>query len=155
MSKKINVFLVLIIALATVLRIYQLSTESLFVDEAIVFWKSQGSVTDMVKFWFSGGHFPTYYIMMHYWVKIFGTSEAAVRFPSVIFGVLSIGLVFLLARRLFDEKIALVASFFLALNTISIYYSQCARPYSISTCFTILSFLTLLTAIRTTASSPG
>ena len=49
-------------------------------------------------------------------ISIFGTNTFAVRFPSLVVGILSVLLTFLLARRFFDEKIALIAAFLHAIN---------------------------------------
>jgi 4-amino-4-deoxy-L-arabinose transferase-like glycosyltransferase len=51
-----------------------------------------------------------------YWLmavayKVFGFSAAVARLWSVVFGVLSVGLVFLLARRLFDPDTAILSAF--------------------------------------------
>lgn len=53
--------------------------------------------------------------------KIFGVTAIAARFLSIIFGTLTIVVVYLLGRRLFNEKVALIASFLMA---ISAYYAR-------------------------------
>jgi len=49
-------------------------------------------------------------------ISIFGTNTFAVRFPSLVVGLLSVLLTYLLARRFFDEKVALIAAFLHAIN---------------------------------------
>ena len=56
--------------------------------------------------------------ILYYWMvvssfKIFGVSLASARIPSAIFGTLSIGLIFLLGRKLFDSRVGLFSSFIL------------------------------------------
>ncbi len=56
--------------------------------------------------------------ILYYWMvvssyKIFGISLSSARLPSVLFGTLSIGLVFLLACRLFDNRVGLFSAFIL------------------------------------------
>ncbi|MEC8957338.1 MAG: glycosyltransferase family 39 protein [Nitrospinota bacterium] len=56
--------------------------------------------------------------IMYYWMvatsyKIFGVSLASARFPSLLFGTLSIGLTFLLACRLFNSRVGLLSAFIL------------------------------------------
>ena len=56
--------------------------------------------------------------ILYYWMvvssyKIFGISLSSARLPSVLFGTLSIGLVFLLACRLFDRRVGLFSAFIL------------------------------------------
>jgi 4-amino-4-deoxy-L-arabinose transferase-like glycosyltransferase len=56
--------------------------------------------------------------ILYYWMvvssyEIFGISLSSARLPSVLFGVLSIGLVFLLGCRLFDNQVGLLSAFIL------------------------------------------
>jgi 4-amino-4-deoxy-L-arabinose transferase-like glycosyltransferase len=56
--------------------------------------------------------------ILYYWMvvssyEIFGISLSSARLPSVLFGTLSIGLVFLLACRLFDIRVGLFSAFIL------------------------------------------
>ena len=56
--------------------------------------------------------------ILYYWMvassyKIFGFSLASARIPSVLFGTLSVGLVFLLGCRLFDTRVGLFSAFIL------------------------------------------
>ncbi len=56
--------------------------------------------------------------ILYYWMvassyKLFGISLSSARLPSVLFGTLSIGLIFLLACRLFDSRVGLFSAFIL------------------------------------------
>jgi 4-amino-4-deoxy-L-arabinose transferase-like glycosyltransferase len=56
--------------------------------------------------------------ILYYWMvvssyEIFGISLNSARLPSVLFGTLSVGLVFLLACRLFDSRVGLFSAFIL------------------------------------------
>ncbi len=56
--------------------------------------------------------------ILYYWMvvssyEIFGISLSSARLPSVLLGVLSIGLVFLLGCRLFDSRVGLFSAFIL------------------------------------------
>ena len=56
--------------------------------------------------------------ILYYWMvvssyKIFGISLSSARLPSVLFGTMSVGLVFLLACRLFDRRVGLFSAFIL------------------------------------------
>ncbi|MZH15047.1 MAG: glycosyltransferase family 39 protein [Nitrospinae bacterium] len=56
--------------------------------------------------------------ILYYWMvassyKIFGVSLSSARLPSVLFGTLSVGLVFLLGCRLFDSRVGLFSAFIL------------------------------------------
>lgn len=81
---------------------------------------------------------PLYYILLHFWMKIGFSQEWFLRFPSVIFGLLTVGVVYKFTKELLGEKEALIAAFMLSLSQFHVYYSQELRMYS------LLCFLTLL-----------
>ena len=67
--------------------------------------------------------------LLHYWVRLFGTTEGAVRGLSVLTGVLVVAGTYRLARRLLSGRGALLAGLFAALSPFQVYYSQEARMY--------------------------
>jgi uncharacterized membrane protein len=66
------------------------------------------------------------------WVRLFGDGEISIRLPSVIFGVASVPLVAMLARRIFGGRAALLAALLLALSPPHLWASQAARPYALT-----------------------
>jgi uncharacterized membrane protein len=138
---KYNVALLAISVLGLFLRIYHLGKESLWGDEVYSFGvANNANVFGIIKVAaLYDNHPPFYYIILHYGgIKLFGTSEFAVRFPSLIFGVLAIPMIYLLGRRLFNEEVGLISALILAISPFNVEYSQEARMYS------LLLFLALL-----------
>lgn len=138
-----KIFLVLI--LAAILRFTGLG-QSLWLDEAISvtfaqkldFWKfvTQYPIGDF--------HPPLYFAMLWIWGHLFGFSELSVRFPSVIFGVLTVFFTYLIGKELFSKKVGFLAAIFLSLAPLHIYYSQEARMYALAAFATTLSFYFLV-----------
>ncbi len=91
-------------------------------------------------------HPPGYYIVMLGWTKVFGSGILALRMPSVLFGVGSVLLVYLLGRLTVGTGAALLASAMLAWNGFHMFWSQIARMYSMG-CFLGLLSTTLLVLI--------
>ena len=87
-------------------------------------------------------HPPGYYVLMLFVTKVFGSGTFALRFPSVLFGVASIGLVFWLGVLIGEPVSGCIAAFFLAANGYNIVWSETARMYS------LICFLGLLTTIQ-------
>ena len=79
-----------------------------------------------------------YYFLLHFWQAVFGDSVFAVRFLSVVAGMLSIALVLVVTRELFGMKVALAGTLITALAPFHISYSQEARMYSLLTLWTLL-----------------
>ena len=77
-----------------------------------------------------------YYVLLRPWLH-FGYGEGTVRLLSVIPGVLSIPLMYLLGRKLFGQRTAILAALFLAFNACAVFVSQEARAYS----FVVLAVL--------------
>jgi uncharacterized membrane protein len=61
------------------------------------------------------------------------------RLPSAIAGVLSLGAIYLLGRRLYGPREGLLSAAIMAVGATAIYYSQEARPYALVMLFAILS----------------
>lgn len=135
--------LLLIFGLALLLRAPSVGTKSLWLDEAYsVFQAEREELAEPV--FVEGPHPPLYYVMLHYWVRIAGNGEAAVRLPSVAASVAGIGLLYLLARTLAGRTVALLAAALLALSPLDVWYAQEARMHIFVTFFALLYALALV-----------
>lgn len=137
---------VAVVALATVLRFVGLGSESYSRDEllALEYVTEYGVLELLVRASLEQAHLPVYYAFLRGWVGLFGTSEAVVRFPSAVFGVLAVAMLYLLCDELIDEWVGLVAATLLAVSRFHVYHSQQIRMYSLLTLLTIASFYWLL-----------
>lgn len=77
-----------------------------------------------------------------------GVSEFNLKFPSVLFGVLTLGVVFKIGKVLQGPSLAWVATLLFAFSPIMIVYSQIVRPYTLSVLLTLLSFYFLLVYLK-------
>ena len=91
--KKCHYIILVILMAGLFLRIYGLSTESLWLDEGFSVWHSKTDIPLIIKAASSDVQMPLYYILLHYWMGLFGDSEFSIRFLSVIFGLLAVFLV--------------------------------------------------------------
>jgi uncharacterized membrane protein len=91
---------------------------------------------------------PLYFYVMHYWLKLVGTSEWALRFPSVFFGTLTVLMIFLLGKEMFNPSIAFTAALLTALMPEQIYFSQQARAYPLLMLLTVIATYSLILAQR-------
>jgi mannosyltransferase len=147
---KTTLLLALVILLAGGLRLYEIDRESLWLDEADTYWKSRTSPADIVKMVIKDVHPPLYFLLIHYWVRILGDSDGALRLFSAVFGILAIPIVFQIGRLLFNERFGLVAALFLAVSGFHIQYSQEARSYALYFFLTSLSIYFVLLGHRRT-----
>jgi len=134
--------LILIIVLATILRLWGIEHESYWLDETISIRQAQqenyGDTLELIR---HDVHLPLYITLLHFWVKLFGISEFSGRMLSLLFGVTAVLVCYLLAKELFNRNVALVSSLLFAISPIMIYYSQETRLYSLFVLLSLTSFL--------------
>jgi mannosyltransferase len=94
---------------------------------------------------------------LHFWMALASEREFALRFFSLFFGVLTIPLIAVTARRLFaDGAVALIAALLATFAPLYIWYSQEARMYTLITFLLLLSSYALLRALaRSPAEGEG
>jgi len=98
-------------------------------------------------------HPPGYYVFMFPWTKLFGTSVMALRLPSVLFGVASILLIYILGTLAEDKLTGLLAAGMLAFHGYHLFWSQIAKMYQMGTFLGLLSTVLLLWAVRSSVWS--
>ncbi len=139
----------LIIFLGLILRLISLN-QSLWLDEVInvLATRNYSFVSMITEYAKADFHPPGFFMILWVWAKIFGTSEIAVRIPSVIFGVLAIYIVFLVGQKVYSKKLGLISAFLLAINPLHIYYSQEARMYSLATISVLVNIYLFIKLIK-------
>jgi len=133
----------IVLILGIVLRFYDLSAESFWLDEVATTIEARQSVSELL----TTGRLdqpPAYYLPIHFWVKIFGISEVGLRSFSALAGTGSIILIYLVGQRIFGNKVGLLAAFFMAVSDFQILFSQEARNYSLFEFAALLSFLSFI-----------
>jgi uncharacterized membrane protein len=94
-------------------------------------------------------HPPLYFSIARGWMKIFGSSLTASRSLPALLSLLSLPLMYGLARELFASKsTAAIATALLALSPFDILFAQTARQYSLLTAAIIGSSYFLLKAVK-------
>lgn len=139
----------IILTIGLILRLISIN-QSLWLDEAINVLATQnfsllGMITEYAKADF---HPPLFFIILWLWTKIFGIGEIAVRIPSIIFGVLTLYVVYLIGNKLYSRTLGLLSALLLAINPLHIYYSQEARMYAFAALAVSLNVLLLLKVVK-------
>lgn len=137
---KTSLLLTSIIIVGAFLRLHQYSQWSLTNDElSAIFGLSFGSLYNNINSYVLTDFHPAgVQVILWFWTKIFGTSVAAVRFPFLLMGILSLWLNYQIAKKWFNQNAALLATATLAVSQYAVLYSQLARPYSSGLFFTLL-----------------
>jgi 4-amino-4-deoxy-L-arabinose transferase-like glycosyltransferase len=124
-------FVGLSLILGLLLRFWQLTSKSLWLDE--IWSVTVAGMPWHSLLWSIGHHDPNmglYHAILHVWITPH-SDEFCIRALSALFGTATIPLVYVLGRMLFDVKAGLLAGLLFAVNLFHIQYSQEARSYSL------------------------
>jgi mannosyltransferase len=129
----------MIVAVGAALRLIALAHKSFWIDEIASVAISRRPAPVFWHFlWHDEGNMAAYYILLRPWLRL-GYGEGTVRLLSVVPGIVSIPLMYVLGRRLFGRDVGVVAMLFFALNACAISVSQEARAYSFVVLLVLLS----------------
>lgn len=132
--------MVLVLLLASAIRLNQLDTRSLWEDEGWTLVLAEGpTISDIVQRMAVDQHPPLYFLLIHLWRDAAGNTEFALRMLSVLTGIIAVASIYQLGRQLFNPMTGLMAAFFLALSDHHIDLSQDVRHYAQLTTLIILS----------------
>jgi len=85
-------------------------------------------------------HPPLHYLTVKAWGGVFGFSEMALRFTSVLFGLATVYLTYRIGKLLNSGRVGLMAAALLAVAPLHIYYSQELRMYAMTAFLATVSF---------------
>ncbi len=111
------------------LRAYQLDGQSLWSDEGISLVRSQRPLSFMLES-MPVEQMPGYFVILHGWLPLAGTTDFAMRFLSLWPSVLTIALLYRLGQDLGSRWLGFLAAVLVATNPFQIWYAQEARTYS-------------------------
>ena len=120
-----------LLLLAFALRLLYVERQSLRGDEALSVIYAQEPVARIVEITRSvSGHPPLFYTLLHFWQRLAGVSELAVRYFSLWWGVLAVALVYAFGRALFGPRPSAWAAAWMAINPFWIMHAQDIRVYT-------------------------
>ena len=142
--------LLAMIALCLVAADIRLATSrGLWVDEAISVRQAQLPFGQMIAgLRNTDVHPPLHHTMLWITVRLFGTSELAVRLPSLIAGVLLVPAMAWSGRVIYDRRTGWVAAALACVAPFCVWYSQEARMYALFMLFAALAVAAQVVAVR-------
>ncbi len=142
---------VLVMVAAVVLRFWTRS--DLWLDEALTVNIARLPIHEIPSYLRRDGAPPLFYVLLHFWMGWFGTSDVAVRSLSGVIGVVTVPLAWVAGKRLGGPKVGWAAMLLVATSPFATRYDTEARMYSLVVLLTVLGFLALDRSLRRPA--PG
>lgn len=125
------------------MRLWHLGKQSLWLDEGFSVWVSSHSLREIGRILEVDAHPPLFYFLLHFWRQL-GHSEAFLRLPFTLFGMINAILIYLLGKKYFNKKTGLFAGLFWAISFNALYMETQIRMYAMATCFGLLATWFLL-----------
>jgi mannosyltransferase len=138
-----------IILLSLALRLYHLDFLPLWYDEAVSYTRALMPIDEIIEKTIATDTWPPlYYIFLHY-VIYPGSSEFTIRLSSTLFGILTIWVIYRIAKIINSSQTAWVSALLMAVSPLHITYSQEARGYALYCFAASVSLLGLAIAVKT------
>lgn len=142
-SKNRNTFLFLaIFAIGAGLRVFRLDYQSFWNDELLTLKNIGVSFVQLITQPRDPNIMPLFYFFIHP-LKGLENQEFWLRLVPMVFGCITIILVFFVGRNLLGKRVGLFGAFLIAISPFHIWYSQEARPYALLIMISLLSVLLL------------
>ncbi len=139
---KINQFATvsLILLSGFALRLYRLGEDSLWYDETVSAYLAAQPIGDLIAHTARDIHPPGYYLLLHGWIGLVGSSEFALAYLSLMVGLLTLPLVYRLAHTLTGQRtLAAWAMAFVATAPFGLWYAQEVRMYTLGATLGLLT----------------
>ena len=143
-SDKYNIWLIIILLVAVLLRFMFLDRESLWLDELHTMNEASPTLNLKTLFFYltcCDQHPPLYFFCEKILFIVFGHTSMVARSLSAVLGVGSVWLMYLLGKELNGKRLGLIAAAITCVNYFNLIYSQEARDYIMAFFFAALSFL--------------
>ena len=137
------------VVVAFALSVWHIGRPGLWRDELFTWDRSTLSLPDIVGVMHATDSvFVPYYLFMHGWIALFGTSPVALRMPSALAMTAAAGVVALLGRRLFTPSTGALAGLIFAFVPAVSRHGQEAKPHIFAALFVALATLLLVRALE-------
>ena len=110
-----------------------------WIDEGLSYGISSHHLFSIPHVLRQDGSPPLYYMLLHVWMGVFGTSEATTHTLSLIFALLTIPVGYWAGRSLFSERAGWFVAVLFALNSYLTTYAQETRMYSLLTLLALVT----------------
>ena len=137
-------------AIATVLRVWRLDFQSLWLDEAytVSYAGAQTLQSTLEHALKPGENGPLYFFIMHHWLEKLGSDAASLRAFSVVAGIAAVPLAAWAYWRVLPSPLPLILAFAIAVAPYQVWYAQEGRMYTLVLALSLLGIGAHLRGLR-------
>jgi len=141
--------LVILAAAGMFLRFFNLTFNSIWLDEAATYEFSKNSFLGIWDITANGEFNPPLFHWIEHFMLYFGKSELVLRFIPAILGSLTIPLFYVLGTEMYDRNVGIISASVLTFSPFHVFYSQDARAYTTVLFFFSIALLFFFLALKT------
>jgi hypothetical protein len=135
-----------VVAIGVLLRF--LTTSALWLDEALSVNIARLPLRQIPGALRHDGAPPLYYVLLHFWIRLFGRTDLAVRALSSLLSVAALPFAYMAGKRLAGRAGAWASLVLLASSPFAIGYATAARMYSLMILWSLMGLLALARALE-------
>ena len=111
--------------------IFVFMEKSLRLDEAQSLFQTNGSVGVTIQLIAEDIHLPIYFVLLHIWKLIFGSSIFAIRSLSLLFMLAALPAIYFLGKTAYSKTVGLIAVVFCSLSPFLNWFASETRMYTL------------------------
>lgn len=129
----------LLLALGLAIRFWHYTTANISMDEPFTLFHSQKPLAELFTLFVNENNPPLFFLIMHYWVGIFGLEAEQVRVVPVVLSAITAPVIYLFAKKHFNRTTGLVAALLFLFSDLHQYHAHDVRAYPLFTLLTVWS----------------
>lgn len=148
MLKKIDWFIPLIFLLNFFYKIIFITQNDIALDEPFTIYWAQADFSDLYQMLKGENNPPLYFILLYFWIRLFGIGPLSVRFLPFIFSCLTAVFVYIFGKEQFSKQTGITASLLFTFANYHIFQAHDSRVYSLFALLTVVSSYYFLKSIK-------
>lgn len=128
-----------LVALNVIIKSIYLTDYNIDVDEPFSLFHSQQPLTELFKIFIWENNPPLFFVILHFWIKMFGIGVVSARFLPMLFSALAVIFIYKIGKKFLTQKIAIGASLLYTFSNLNIMEAHDTRVYSLLVLLTTAS----------------
>jgi len=143
-----------LILLNFILKIFFLGSRDIAMDEPFTIFYSQVGFPALFEMLKTENNPPLFFLLLHFWIKVFSISAFSVRFLPFLFSTLTAPVIYLTGKRFFSVQSGILASLIFTFSNYHLAFSHEARVYPLFALLTCLSMYFFLSLVQNPERKP-